>query len=249
MESFRLDILFKKSIVERFKTSSSHQAINLMKILTSGIYFIIASTGFLFNYKVRKGKDDIALIIEGAIISLTIILGGSYGFEHLYRTYFFSLPIMAYFGAKLISRKTTAIFLCSLVVVLLPLHFVSHFGNQAVDYISPSHLHGIYFFSEHTNSGIIINSGADPLGFLKNAEHYYFTTYDRLFAEEKPRFKSIISNPIYVSISRLDEAVYYFQYDSPQYIEQIEKYLEETGECIKIYDAKDLRLYYIMERL
>jgi hypothetical protein len=242
MESLRLDTLFKKSIIERFEVSASHQAVNLIRILTFGVYFIIAFIGFLFNYR-KKSKDDVALIIEWAIIVLTVILGGSYGFELLYRTYFFSLPIMAHFGARLISKKTMAILLCSLVVVLLPLHFVSHFGNQAVDYISPSHLHGIYFFSEHTNSGIIINSGADPLGFLKNAEHYYFTTYDQLFIGEKPSFKSTIEKPIYVSISRLDEAIYDFHYNNPQYIQQLRHYLEKTGQSIKIYDSPGLKLY------
>ena len=132
------------------------------------------------------------------------------------------------------------------------MHFVSHYGNQAIDYLSPSHLSGLHFFEEYTTSGSII--GGAPLGYTKNTEAYVkLNTFLLANREEivwNPARNAYtkqdlvrLRTPQYVCISENDKAADDFWFDEPQFTLDIESQLENSKTYNLVYANADLELY------
>lgn len=164
-DTFRLDIAARVIEVSYATASASYQAIAWTRIVTGMIFVLIAFAGFILGRKVNRSSNITALAIAAGILTLSLFIAWGYGHEIVHRTYWLMLPVMAYFGVKLLNRKAWALLLCILLVVLLPLHFICHYGGPS---LSPSEISGAYFFNERVPHGCYF--GDDRFGSGKNSE-------------------------------------------------------------------------------
>jgi len=176
-----------------------------------------------------------------------ILLSLSYQYgELLPRIYLFALPGMAYFGAMLLDIKSRIlpIILCLVLVILCPLHVISHYGNQEVDYISQAELSGVNFFHDNVSGGHVL--GSWPIGVMKDIDKYTHTNIggvnwgniDSLIAWQTKK-----DMPVYVSISRQDEKRQELFRGNTDYIDEIKDIVSSIKHCDSIYNNPDLVLY------
>jgi hypothetical protein len=175
-----------------------------------------------------------------------VTLSGHYDREILTRLYLFALPGMAYFGASLLNIKkgAVAVILCLLLIIAIPLHVITQYGNQELDYFSPAQLSGMHFFYNETSRGLA--TGDWTLGKMKNIEQYHYTTLERL---EWENGRLVLEEgmeqylPYYIGISRQNRAWYEWFQGNTQFIDEIEKSLNNAVNCDFIYNNPDLKLY------
>lgn len=253
-DAFRIDRLISGGTVEKVSGSESHQAVTIIRIVTTAICLGIAVLGYILSRRQKLSiftDNTVLAIVAGSVLGI-LFIGGGYGFELIMRAIFFILPAIAYFSVKLLDKRVTALILCSLLIILLPMHFVSHYGNQAIDYLSPSHLSGLHFFEEHTTSGSII--GGEPLGYTKNTEAYVeLNTFSLANREElvwNPAINAYtkqdlvrLRTPQYVCISEKDKAADDFWFDEPQFTLDIESHIQDSKTYNLVYVNADLKLY------
>jgi hypothetical protein len=212
-KAFRLDIMFRYGIPGRMIGSESHQTVNSLKVLFAALFSAIGAAGGIMALKDKENANSDKFVLATVIGMLAMLctMGVSYIHELISRAYVFVTPAMAYFGVKLLKHKTTAIILTILLVVALPLHFISLYGNAVVDYVSPEESRGAYFFHEHTSQGLVSGAtGFFPIGYIKNMENYdvaFLNIYERedALAIRNPRH---YSHYIYLRQVEVEQAIY-----------------------------------------
>ena len=241
---FRIDKLFSIGVGERTAIGSSgHQMVVWLKILNGLWVLAIAAAGFILVRKPkRNGYDDSTVWALGVgIVLFAIAMGVGYGFELPQRIFILTLPVAGYFGIKLLNLKLGAIFLYLLILPLLPLFFVSTYGNIAIDTLSQAEIAGMHSFLDHAVGGTPIGLGME-YGTMKNAERFSGISYEYL--QEVGWSGDEIAQPwlLYVAISRHDESTYTF-YNKPEYIPNLQARLDSTTDCNLFYINPDTRLY------
>jgi len=261
-KAFKIDIIFEKMIFKRItETSAPHSAVNIIRSFTALLFVIISLLGFLKEVTARKkwpiNKNDMFVIwmLEGIFITL-VLVGPSYGFETPQRIYIFSLIPIGFFGKKLLNSKATRIVMLIFLIIALPLHVISHYGNQIIDYASPGYLAGSFFFSEKSHGGSVLASYGSiiPFSFSFYERHDYFLL-DNLYEEERVEGKKNLSiseflkvknqiNPLYVCISDYDKKFYYYEYNDTTFAEKSDDFLQKSKSFNFIYNNGITHLYF-----
>lgn len=164
-------------------------------------------------------------------IGVGVILGGItglYGIETTQRTWFFFLPVVAYFTPKFLDLRGAAIALCVLLLASLPLHFIAHYGNQAADYVSPSQA-----------AGIEINNK------LRQAGHYPLANlYKAGWEDDQLVFGNISpSAEHYLPISQADNATFRFLWNRPDFVGDVLGWLDNSERYNLVYVNPEFNLY------
>lgn len=246
-QGFRLGQATERGIVDPLSGSESHVAVSTVRIAYAGLFVALALLGAILARKLRSNthidKTVLAIIVSCAL--LAVLVGTGYGHNLYQRFFIFLLPAIVYFGAKLLHLRATAVIFCIVVLIALPLAFVSIYGNQKIDYLSPGYLAGAHFFQEHTTHGHV--TGEWPIGRMKNQEWYGFYPSlkelewedDKLIYEGRPRDFS----PHYISIGNHERAIYSFYHNEPQFIDEIEGTLDAGTYSSLVFANPDLNLY------
>jgi len=158
---------------------------------------------------------------------------------------------MAVFGAMLLDTKNKIpiIVLCILLIICCPLHVISHYGNEEVDYFPAGQVVGLHFFDDYTTEGYV--TGAFPLGETSNISYYRHLRYEHLdftgLEEQGDRLTVKVpvqkGVPHYIGISRQDVALYRWFLGNAEFIDKIKQLLDNAENCNFIYSNPDLRLY------
>lgn len=213
--------------------SASHQAVALIRIITSAIFVFIVFIGLLMGRWSRKYiSADNAFIVIGAGALLAGV-SGLYSQEIVQRTWYFMLPVVAYFGLKLVNRRATATVLCLVLLAALPLHFISHYGNQASDYRSPSHIAGFTF----TDSTVENAPRAEALLRQLSLEG------DILLFSQGGICGPFPSGDHYFAISQRMDAYYDFQRNQPEFVDIVWAWAQTSGFYDSIYANPEYNLY------
>lgn len=245
--AFRLDVATESGILNPLAGSESHAAVARVRVMFSGLFVAITILGGLLAWRLKRitSSDITAVAIAMGCGIAALGIGAGYSHELYQRLFIFLLPVMAYFGVKLLHLRTTAVVLCLLLLVALPLAFISKYGNQKMDYLSPSHLSGVDFFHEKTSDGYVV--GGLPLGRVRNSDRYRssysFGDLEWQDSELVPFGSRAI--PRYVCISNHDRATYEFYYDMAQIVDDAESSLATSTNCSLVYANGDLSLYVI----
>jgi hypothetical protein len=249
---FRIDEFLKVGFLERMTGNESHQAVVNIRILASVILFSVAFIGMLVSHKIKKSEhmDKTILSMVFGILIIPFFMGARLH-ELPERTLFFVLPIIAYFGKKLLSLKITFYALVILLLFLFPLHIVSHYGNQVVDYWSPADVAGLYFFHDHTSSGYVagvippsrgLPGIGQPFGWFRYPEQYIGINLHKLEIGNIIKYKDY---PIYIPTGRRDKAMYDFKYNALESYRLILNILNNVPNSNLIYSNPDISIYII----
>ena len=242
--ALRLDIVFHQGIIApRTIGNESRQAISQVKIVTTMLFLIVAFVGFLYSLKRCRGTHvDLAILgFSTSTILVAIIVGGNYTWELLDRIYLSILPGIAYFGIKLINSKLKAL-LCILLVVAIPLFFVSHYGSQISYHVSQYQFAAADFFEARTNEGELITWGC--MGAEKNIEHYYRFSFiklrddDSLLYQQPSRF-----HYRYVEIGDYEARKMEFLYSDRQFVTERHYFLRTSPNYNLIYANPEVDLF------
>jgi hypothetical protein len=249
---FTLGEAIQKGIANPVVSSDSHAAVSLVRIIFSGMILFLALLGGLFAIKNKQDRYLDAWVLSTMIATsiLTITIGSGYSHELFNRFYLYLLPGLAYFGVKLLSHRRLTIILSVVLVVGLPLSFISQYGNQAIDYLNRASLNGIYFFHDKTAYGWVHNAG--PMGKLKNAEQYHeFSDYNELF-NSAGQLEIVTRSwngtfwqyfPHYISMSIFDKTYYSFYVNQPELLSELQTTLDATNISNLIFSNPDMQLY------
>lgn len=214
--------------------SASHRAVASLRILFSGMFVVITIIGFMMGLRSRENRTiDYAFIAIG----LGAILGGVSGLypqEMVQRTWYFMLPVVAYFGVKLLNRRVTATLLILLLVAALPLHFIAHYGNQASDYRTPSHIAGYAW-----RDIVIEKSPRDEALF----RHLDLKGDLLLFSNEDSTWSRFPTEDHYFPISQRMVDYYDFQRDQPDLVDKVWTWARNSDFYDSIYSNPEYNLY------
>lgn len=239
------ELIAEREITRRMSGSQEHISLVRIRLLFSGIFALIGLAGAILVCVFRRNlKTGVPLFIISLAPLMLLILSSQYG-ELLPRIYLFTLPGMAYFGAILIDIKSRKliIILCLLPIILCPLHVISRYGNQEMDYISQPELMGADFFYRTTSSGYVI--GSWPMGVMKEIDKYRQISMIGLNWHNVEAFitKQSKDIPFYVSIGRQDEKRYEFFRGNNYSITEIQEIVINNIHGDSIYKNQDLILY------
>lgn len=248
-QGLRIDVGTEKSVLNPLSGSEAHAAVAKVRIIFSGLFSAIAILGALLAWRLRKSRyNDITVLAIAVGCGFSAVgIGAGYTHELYQRFFVFFLPVIAYFGVKLLHLRATVVLLCLLLLLALPLAFVAKHGNQTMDYLSPGYFSGASFFQDNTSGGYIV--GGSPLGSMKYYERYKpdFSFDDLQWQDDKlvpfGYGGPFDVAPRYICISSHNRAMYSFYYNEPQLIDHIESSLNATVNCDLVYANRDLRLY------
>ncbi len=239
------EVITQREITGHFSGSESHIAVAKTRVVLSSIFALIGVVGAILFLVVKRNFRVAIPVLAITLAPLALLpLTGFYAQELLHRLYLLALPGMAFFGATLLDMKSKipAVILCLVMVISYPLHIVSHYGNQEIDYLPPGHDAAIVFFNSYTNHGFV--AGGYPLSNTKGTLDYRLIRFrdlhwegDRLYTKVKKE------RPHYIVISRRDKAMYEWFLGDDQFIIDIEKSLNSVVNCNLIYGNPVLKLY------
>lgn len=133
--------------------------IQQLRILMMGILLLFASIGTLIGWRnKKKGLISFCYTIIFSLSVLMFIFG--YGGETRQRVYIYSLIPLVMLCSLMINYKLTKIILISFLIVIAPyMHFVTHYGNEVLYYVSKSEVIAADWFFNNIQEGTIFAGG------------------------------------------------------------------------------------------
>jgi hypothetical protein len=239
--AFRLDTLFTGFFAGSNTTSSlSHTSINTLRISFSALFCAIGLGGVILSRKFKEKADSTILALT--VVAIFMTFTGLYTFELIMRTYMFILVPIGYFGVRLLNTRITSGILCLALLVSLPLHVITHYGNAVRDTVPRGEIAYWHFIRDYTKVGYLI-------GGLRPREYSYAGYYkvdfqqlewnNGLFTGEY--IKSDV--PQYLNVGRYEQAIQEFNYDDMQVVPEARARLDKSTHYNLIYANRDVDLY------
>lgn len=274
--ALRLDEMWRYSFVERIVSANpAHDFLNKVRVWHTATFLAIAFLGAILGLRARKNRETHLTVLAMAIgiVAVMVIIAFAYRHEIIDKTYLFGMPLIAYFGIKLLSHKITAILLCICLLVTPVSWMASHYANEYTDTIFQPNLKGLYFFKEHASPGGTLTGNYFSWGwlpgvgpetqyryppqafipagvFLEHPKLYKGVPFEQLrFENDEVAYNSEIEvvYPHYIGISRRDKGIYYWIWNKLEVINQIESLINDAKNCNLIYANPDMKLYIIKE--
>ena len=242
---FSPDVFIKSQITGHIAGSGSHSAVSQTRLWFSIVFAVIGLAGAIRAILTRRDRTMTVFVLALTLAPLVLVII-PYGGRSIDHLYVFSLAPMAYFGVRLVDfRKRGAVFaFCLLLVIALPFHLISHYGNQAYDYFPTSLVRGLDFSYQSTPA----TPGSTPtypwatlepvkepfvgLSLLEWQDHVVVPSGG--FKDNSPRW---------LYLHRRHQAYYSFLLGEPYFLEVVEAALGDTTNCQLTYHNPDFKLY------
>jgi hypothetical protein len=166
------------------------------------------------------------------------------------RALLFSLPLIGMLVVAAWRSRALRVAVACALAIGAPLHVVSHYGNEAYDYVSPAEIQGYQFIADHLAPAKIYGAfpggafmrttelewrnGAEPSGEPPTLASYRHP--DRLNWSTKPW-------PIYVAVGRGDDAAARVFYDRPGLFPRVRRMLARDSQFTLAYRNTDVSIY------
>ena len=272
--ALRWDEVWRYSFVERIISSNpAHDFVNKIRVWHTALFLGIGFLGLILGLKSRENRGTHLTIFAMAIgiVAVASVIAFSYRHEIIDKTYLFGIPLIAYFGTKLLNHKVTAILLCISLLIASPLWITSHYANQYTNNIAQPNLEGLYFFnevamSEGTLTGNYWSWGAlrgispetqyayppqaftPGYGALEHPEKYRGVLFEQLrFENDELSYSDEVEvvYPHYISISQRDKGIYYWVWDELDFINDMEESIDKVRNCNLVYVNPGMKLYIV----
>lgn len=249
-EAFRADLSLLYTYLFRFEeTSAEHAAINNLRVVFTGLCLLMALLGFaLMKGERRFSRSNVSLI---AIIISPVLLMPMfvYSGEFVIRVYLMLLVPAAYFAGKLLTRKTTAVLLTALLIVLVPFHMVVQYGNEIIERVPETEVQFSQFFFDHTSGGRLI-ALVPPVLFhgIEKYSHYatYAYTPDPEFGRLRLAAVRVLAPEypaVYFESCRRLYDVFDYGWNDPRFLAETLVWVENWDGYNRVYSNGDVNLY------
>jgi len=230
--------------------NDAHKQVALIRVLYSGIFILIAGIGVTVALRRRRGDRRVFPLLLMGTLPLTLIVL-PYAGRMAQRLYLVALPFIAYFVIRLVLARPKVVVpvLCVIILLCIPTHFVTHYGNQEYDHVSDAHLEGLRYFHDNTNSDNPYNYivGLPRPWLMRDLESVCIIPIDWLNYSD-----GVITNTDgwtylnwWVIITKQDRAFYDLVCDAPDYVDEVEKVLMSAENVILRYSNEDFSWYEI----
>jgi len=245
--AFDLKHIVEITIMRSFTGSDSHIAVVQTRMIFSLIFVILGLVGAALTLvKIKRRSTAIPLLAMAIALLLLLPLAKQYGFELFQRLYLLSLPFIAYFGAMLLDlgKKLSAIILCLLLLIALPLHIVAHYGNAPKDYIPRGEIAYWHFIQDSVSNGYVTGGLSPESQFMAHAG-YVTVKFEQLKWDNDRLVGEALKGgrPYYVNVGEWDQSTYGFLRDEPEFIPDMRARLENSAHYNLIYANPNLSLY------
>jgi hypothetical protein len=183
----------------------------------------------------------------------TVLVGpvSAYGGEMLIRTELFSLPPLAIILAVGARRRIVLAAAAAALVVMAPLHILTHYGNELYDYVSPSELAGFRFIANHLAPAKLYG-GFPGGGFLRSVSLRWRNSsvpggshvpVAADFLQPDAHHWGRVPGGVYVAFGRGDVAAATVFYNKPHLIADMQRLVAHDPHFRPVYLTRDYSIY------
>jgi len=239
------------NVASRVKGSSEHAIIAELRIVVTGVVFALA--GLAAFMRLRRPGPRAVLLGVVFLFGIAFVAPASvYGGEMVIRVLLFSLPMLAGLAVAAFGHRAYRLLVVATLVVMAPVHILTHFGNEALDYVSPGELAGFAFVSSALPPANIF--GGYPAGNFENtaildARNSYLSrgvipASIEDFLDPTLHHGWIHKDwPTYVLLSRGDAAALELFQDRPGFFAGVKDVLDRRPDFTNIYSNPDITIY------
>lgn len=241
METFELEKSWNQNISNRVRGSSEHVLVNKFRILYAIYFELYGFIGLMLS--IRKKNHLIMMdLVKISIVSVCMAGSFVYGGESLMRGYLFMLVPLSFFCMGFLYQKMLLPLLFMFCALALPLHIITHYGNEQVDYVNLGIIRGTDFLSDHSFGGYVLGYET-ILGNTKHTEKFVSLTWEQYFSK---RFtQNMDDKDYYMGVGPWERTFWSMFYDNPAYIENVDLRLRENRNCVLFYSNGEINLYYV----
>jgi hypothetical protein len=234
----------------RVTGSSEHIATGQVRMVMTVVAFGLGGVALFTMWRARRFPREarfalVALLAIGVATPISV-----YGGEMVIRALLFSLPLIGILVVAAWTSRALRIAVACALAIGAPLHIVSHYGNEAYDYVSPAEVQGYRFIADHLAPAKIY--GAFPGGaFMRTTELEWRNGIEP--SGEPPKLASFLHPdrqnwsskpwPIYVAVGRGDDAAARVFYNSPDLFPRVRRTLAHDPRFTLAYRNSDLIIY------
>jgi hypothetical protein len=207
-----LPSFLESNLANRVRGSDGHAFIAQLRIVVTAIAFGLGVIGAVILGRERWTRPlrlIVAYVLGVAIVAPVTVYGG----EMLIRSLLFVLPMVAAIAAMSIRVRAFAAAFVLTMILMAPVHILTHFGNELYDYVSADEIAGFDFIEAAAPANVY---GGAPAGQFENTANldYRNSTVPKaggpsgLAGYERPEDHAWANDewPIYVLVSRGDDA-------------------------------------------
>jgi hypothetical protein len=255
--ALNLDLIYDQSIGARITGNADHVAVNQIRIIMSIIFFFIAGLGIVISFLKRKkkeyfGKNERFLDSSFFIIVVSIVLLFPfflYAGQLLIRIFLLLLIPISYFAVKLLKLKFGIVILTISLLIVLPLHFIAHYGNQRINYISDEEFSSAQYVQQNAVdyylTGSLLSASTDYPQF--KLDRGWKASLDDLSWDEQGNLKRIYGMyndwPNIIVIDQRVRDWYSYSLNDNSTINKIREALDNTSNCSLVFNNPQVDLY------
>jgi hypothetical protein len=247
----------------RVRGDAGHMFITELRVLASGLPYALAGLAVLLaivaNPEWRSAVRRLRLpnLPRAVSFPLAAIVGtgliapvSAYGGEMLIRVLFFSLPALCALIAFGVQENWFRALVLATLVVMAPIHLLTQYGNEQLDYVSPGEIAGMDYLTSLAPANVF---GAFPAGSTYNTIRLDARNAF-LFAGEPTSLADYADPwlhhqwvhtdwPLYVAVSRGDDAAMALFTNRPDFISEVRSFLDHDANYSRIYANQDMAIY------
>lgn len=149
--AFSFDKVISDGVIDPIGTGSKgHKIVSIVRIILAVIFIILTFIGIIVDCRVNKHqiKRNIWLVLYfGTLCFIPLFsLGGYIAHEIFVRSFIFVLPLISFYTSKMLHSKYLTILLIVFFIFIIPLRIIALYGNQKIDYYSPSQFAAVNFY-------------------------------------------------------------------------------------------------------
>ncbi len=249
-QAFRLDLIYQFSFSQRFANSSpEHSFINNSRVLFTALFLLLGFLGFVLMRKEkhfsRSNLSMLAIVVPPIFLIPILVYSG----EFIIRVFFFILVPIAFFTARLMERKYVMAGLLVVMIAAVPLHILTHYGNELLDRIPSSELAFTDYMYDNADSGYVLgNTPPITYQYLDKFRYYLISA-----TSGDPDFSSCLeavknkqpegTQAMYVSLSRRLDNMYSFYWGDNKSMPEFRTWIEDNLNYHLIYNNSDVDVY------
>ncbi len=202
--------LIQSNIISQIAGSPGHVLVVHTELYYTLLLLATAITAFAINLYTRANSGLLRFVILFSIPTIlsAIAIGNGYGFELVTRVYLFLTVPLSLLVITCANWRLGRVFLICLLIVMIPMDFVSQYGNSTYENFAPSYVSLSSVFSSYAHGGAI--TGCSLLGEQANAQNFLRASWfprenvSTAIAIAKPLAYSTSPNAVYLCISQSD---------------------------------------------
>jgi hypothetical protein len=235
------------------ETSQDHSTINYLRVALTGVSILLALIGFI-GIKGEKRITRINLsVIAIAIPPILLFPLFVYSGEFIIRVFLIMLFPITYFASTMMFRRVTAVVLTAIIIIMIPLHMVTHYGNELIERVPITEEEFSEFFFSHTSGGRVI-AQIPPALFQRIEKYSQFAAYSSIPDDEYGRKRLEAARVIapeypiiYFEVCQRLYDVYKYSWNNTTIVQEYEEWAKDWPGYNLVYSNGDVKLYSWMQ--